>query len=163
MSDIAILPQGTFTHINNGTMSKSWLDHCICSQNMHDRITNIFVDENYSGSDHFPLYINFDFQHSSKFVINNDFEEKINWKFNYSNLSTIFYALLWQRLNYDSQHSVCTCRGGCQNDAHHRYLESLWSRFIQTAQSVGREVFGTVKHKDKCIPGWNDFIKDCYT
>ena len=45
---------------------------------------------------------------------------------------------------------------------HRMHLKCLWNHFIETAQEVGKEVFGTVRHKSKCIPGWNDFIKDFY-
>ena len=59
-------------------------------------------------------------------------------------------------------HPICSCLGGCQNEEHRLYLQRLWDHFVHTALEVGREVFGTVGHKDKCIPGWNYFIKDCY-
>ena len=41
ISDVVSLPQGTFTHVNNGTTTKSWLDHCVCSQSMHERMSRI--------------------------------------------------------------------------------------------------------------------------
>ena len=163
ISDVAMLPGTTFTHLNNGTLSKSWVDHCICSHSMHEKIVHILVDENYHGSDHLPMYVHFDFERSYDSLENNDAQDKIKWNFNDSNLCTIFYAVLWQRLNFDPQHTICSCQGVCQNEEHRRYLIRLWTHFVETAQEVGREVFGIVRHKSKCIPGWNDFIKDFYT
>ena len=56
---ILLLPCNTFTHVNNGSLSRSWLDHCISSQSMHNAISNILVDMEYSGLDHFPIYVTF--------------------------------------------------------------------------------------------------------
>ena len=46
ISDIVMLPPDTFTHVNNGSLSKTWLDHCVCSQTLHDAITDISVCNN---------------------------------------------------------------------------------------------------------------------
>ena len=162
ISDVVCLPQDTFTHVNHGTNTKSWLDHCVCSQPMHERLSSIYVDDNYSGSDHLPLYANFNFNVLKDFENISEAQEKIKWIFNDDNLCATFYAILWQRLNYDPQHPACSCRGRCQDAEHLQYLESLWSHFVQTAQAVGREVFGTIRNNNRCIPGWNDFIKDFY-
>ena len=95
--------------MNNGTMSKSWLDHCICSQSVHDKVVDIHIDENYYGSDHLPMLVELDFECSHGLVGNNDAQEKIKWNFIDTNLNTIFYAILWQRLSFDPQHPICSC------------------------------------------------------
>ena len=164
ISDTLLLPDSTFTHVNNGTLSRSWLDHCVSSPSMHGAITNILVDENYTGSDHFPMHVTFNLRNlpnGSGFC--DDEREKINWNFNDANLNTIFYNVLWHRLEFDPKHPGLSCRSGCDNIHHLLYLDSLWAKFVQTAQEVGREVFGVVKTRNRCIPGWNDFVRDYYT
>ena len=95
ISDIAKLPRDTFTHVNSGSLSRSWLDHCVTSQSVHDVITNIFVDENFCGSDHFPMHVSFNFGDLLKArVVKSKEEEKIKWNFSETILSTIFYSVL---------------------------------------------------------------------
>ena len=31
-SDVLRLPADSYTHVNNGSMARSWLDHCLCSE-----------------------------------------------------------------------------------------------------------------------------------
>ena len=57
ISDISLLPYDTFTHINNGSLSRSWIDHCVSSQLMHNSIASIKVDSNYHGSFSFVCFI----------------------------------------------------------------------------------------------------------
>ena len=163
ISDTALLPNRSYTHVNNGTLSRSWLDHCVCSHSMHNLISDISINENYFGSDHFPMRVTFDLQNlplSSGW--DNNRKDKINWNFGNKDMSTVFYSILWQRLGFDPRHHVCSCRGGCEDPTHRQYLNSLWSHFVYTAQQVGREVFGLINHKRRCVPGWSDFVRDFY-
>ena len=59
ISDVMKLPDSTFSHVNQGSLSRSWLDHCVSSPYLHRSIVDISIDNNYTGSDHFPLYVSF--------------------------------------------------------------------------------------------------------
>ena len=90
ISDVVRLPERTFTHMNSGTLCNSWLDHCICSQYIHDKIVDIQIDENYYGSDHLPMYVSFNLECSHDSLGQSDIQEKIKWNFKDNNLSLIF-------------------------------------------------------------------------
>ena len=163
ISDTSLLPSTTFTHVNNGTLTRSWLDHCVSSQPMHNAISNISIDDSYLGSDHFPMHVTFNLKSlplSSS--VGDSMKEKINWNFTDINLSSIFYNILLQKLEFDPRHQVFACQGKCDNIFHHAYLESFWNNFVETVQQVGKQVFGIVSPKKRCIPGWNDFVRDFY-
>ena len=163
ISDISRLPNDTYTHVNNGTLSRSWVDHCVSSQSMHDSITNISVDKNYVGSDHFPLHVSFNFEElpRGRMVVDGEID-KIKWNFRDDLLGLTFYSLLWQRLNFNPRHSVCNCPGNCNDVSHLLYLESLWNTFISIVKEVGEEVFGKVSGKKHCVPGWKDYVREFY-
>ena len=163
ISDVNNLPQDTFTHVNNGSLTRSWLDHCLTSASLQNVISNITVNNDYHGSDHFPLHVTFYVKDLPRFQKQNDSKSnKVNWNFSNPDLNTIFYAILWQRIDFNPRHPACSCEGGCSDAAHLNYLDSLWANFIRTAEEVGREVFGTIRNKRRCIPGWNTYIKDFY-
>ena len=163
ISDTTLLPALSFTHVNNGTLSRSWLDHCVCSHSFHNLITDIRIENEYFGSDHFPLKVTFDLQNLPVVsTLDDTRKERINWNFGNRELCITFYSILWQRLKFDPRCPGCACQGGCEDLEHRQYLDSLWNHFIDTAQQVGREVFGVTSYKKRCVPGWNDFVKDFY-
>ena len=60
--DVDMLPADTYTHVNNGNLCRSWLDHCVASSSIRDAIDSIHVDYNYCGSDHLPIKISFNME-----------------------------------------------------------------------------------------------------
>ena len=66
IADTRRLAEGSYTHVNNGNLSRSWLDHCIVTPMLNDAWINVLIDNNYSGSDHFPLYLQLNIQCSYK-------------------------------------------------------------------------------------------------
>ena len=81
ISDVVCLLQDTFTLVNHGTNTKSWLDHCVYSQPMHERLSSIYVDDNDSGSDHLHLYANFNFNVLKDFENISEAQEKNKMEF----------------------------------------------------------------------------------
>ena len=65
-----------FSDVNYGTNTKCWLDHCVCSQSGHEKLCSIYVDDNNFGSDHLPLYANFNFKVLKDFENINEAQEK---------------------------------------------------------------------------------------
>ena len=74
----------------------------------------------------------------------------------------MFYSRLSEQFSTSPTCSVLRCSGQCLDASHGRGLDECWSAFIDTIQQVGKEVFGDVKSKKKCIPGWNMYITDVY-
>ena len=96
-ADISRLPGDSDTHINNGSLSKSWLDHCIISPILKDIMCNIFIDNEYSGSDNFPLHAHFNLSmNSRRYRTIIPEKEQIDWKFQDSQKSILFYNLVYQ-------------------------------------------------------------------
>ena len=54
-------PKKTYTYINLAHMTRSCLDLCFSSSNMATDVKVIFLKEQYIGSDHLPLKIEFHF------------------------------------------------------------------------------------------------------
>lgn len=57
VSDVLLFPSGSYTHVNNTSHSRPWIDHCLSSSLVHTSIRNIYIDTNCVDSDHFPLHV----------------------------------------------------------------------------------------------------------
>ena len=130
---------------------------------MHNSISNVSVDSDYVGSDHFPLHVSFNFEELPRGGVVEEGEvKKIKWNFSDDLLAVTFYSMLWHRFDFNPRHPVCYCNGGCDDVSHLMYLENLWNNFIFIVQEVGEEVFGKIKAKKRNVPGWNNYIRDFY-
>ena len=41
LSDVAFLPDSSFTYVNHGSLTRAWLDHCLSSQTFHNSISKV--------------------------------------------------------------------------------------------------------------------------
>ena len=69
-SDVDVLPESSFLHINSVTLSRSWLDHVLSSYTVNASTSEILIDYNYCASDHLPLMVTLNF--NSLPLCNND-------------------------------------------------------------------------------------------
>ena len=80
-SAVNALPNSSLTRINNATHSSSMLNLCICTQRVHASIAHIDIDDNYSGSDHFPMVIYLDFLSLPRMCSGLFSKEQLAWDF----------------------------------------------------------------------------------
>ena len=55
MCDTDYLPSDTYTHVNAGSLSRTWLDHCAMSESLRECIANCAVTDDFATSDHSPI------------------------------------------------------------------------------------------------------------
>ena len=60
-TDVTSLPATSYTHVNKGSLTCSWIDHCLCSRTVHGSIREVSIDYNYYDSDHLPLTVSLDY------------------------------------------------------------------------------------------------------
>ena len=58
IADVSTLPPGSFTHVNQGCLSQTWIDHVILSSCLMSVMTDCNILYNSVSSDHFPLTVN---------------------------------------------------------------------------------------------------------
>jgi exonuclease III len=82
LSDQLLLPGDTFTYISDCWDSTSWLDHYLCSNDVHNLIKNMSVEYGLTWSDHRPIITTFDLTASptcSSYTQEGAFHSKLNW------------------------------------------------------------------------------------
>ena len=163
-SDVERLPADTVTHVNSGSLTCSWLDHCLCSETLHRAITDLSIDANYHASDHFPLSIKIKLAVLPATVIPSPVEQSIKWDFENKVKLEIFYDMLISELERGPlSHDLCSV-SYCENLPHSNLLEDVWDRFSDTVAHVGERVFGLslTSERPRNVPGWNRYVKELY-
>ena len=69
---------GFYTYVSDAHHSTSWLDHVICSSNMHSAIGGIYVVDKLPSSDHLPLVVTFSMKVVDKARVTNAHVNKGN-------------------------------------------------------------------------------------
>ena len=59
ISDITLLTRDSFTYVSEAHCTTSWLDHAICSRNIHSLIKHVCILDRPPLSDHLPLFTDF--------------------------------------------------------------------------------------------------------
>ena len=166
IADTCRLPQDSYTHVNNGNLSQSWLDHCIVSPILNQALTNISIDNTYCGSDHFPLHLlfNLNFVYKKYEVENVDILD-INWNFSDTQKSNMFFENLYIQIRALELIESCLpffCNSKCDN-CNHKYLSKLkYEELENTVRRVGKQVFGTKRRNGHNVPGWNNYVRELY-
>ena len=58
VADVDTLPSASYSHINSGSLSKSWIDHCLVSENLFSSNAACRYQEDFAVSKYCPLIIN---------------------------------------------------------------------------------------------------------
>ena len=166
-SDVVKLPSSSFTHVNNASLTKSWLDHCLVSRTVHNSILELNIDNNYYGSDHFPLKISIQLDRLPERVDIDSSEDqslKINWNFGDDYKSFIFYEELYRNLVERAPLNSLCVSPSCSESEHKNVLDHVFEKFVQIVNDVGVLVYGTVNPQAQRhnVPGWNTHVRDFY-
>ena len=159
--DVERLDPGSYTHVNNGSFSCTWLDHCLVTSTVSSSIEHIHIEYDDFLSDHFPLCIEVNFNHLPVYRTNELIVPKVKWNFSNDQKAEHFYDLIVQKLRFLSV--SMSCRGNpCNSEDHKFHLEEIWDKFIDVALLCGRRTFGVTTQSSYVIPGWNEFVKTHY-
>ena len=161
-SDVERLPAQTFTHVNNYSLSKSWLDHCLSSETVNIAITDVKVDCNYSGSDHVPLLVEIGVQNMFREVSIESGSESIKWDFSDERKRDKFYNLLCRRMSENSDQFQFCMVEYCGVAEHRNALDARWDEFVRITLEIGEGVFGKARRKSYIKPGWNTYVREFY-
>ena len=56
-ADVNVLSGSSYTPVNNYFLTRSWIDHCLCTETVCSAGTVLSINNNYLGSDHFPMMV----------------------------------------------------------------------------------------------------------
>ena len=147
----------------NATLSGSWLDHCLCTETVHASIAQVDINDNFFGSDHFPLVVYINFLSLPRMSSWHCSKERIAWDFAEEDKTVQFYNLIEQKITSGVHKNASVCLSQYCDSAPHRCdLDYSWTHFAEIVRVNGRSVFGVSQNRVHATPGWNWHLKDLY-
>ena len=127
-SDVTHLPATSYTHVNNCSLSRSWLDHCLTSQTVHSCIADVSIDYNYHGSVHFPILVDLRIPSIQSVQIVECDSYRVKWDFSDDPKTDRFYNLIRERLAASDLNHHCF-REKCTVNSHCKWVDCMWTEF----------------------------------
>ena len=157
VTDVAKLPQDTFTHLSEAHNTTSWLDHILVSENISDNVGEIKVIYGGSTSNHFPLVAELKMSNIPVHEnISDTHRETVKWDF-MSNAKRDAFITLLDELLQTCNVNFCV-REGCTNENCLHEISYLFESVQQRVKEAGEEVFGRRRVKEHVVPGWTAHV-----
>ena len=160
--DVEKLPAGSYTHINSGCLSKSWVDHALVTSTVNRCIDHVEIVYDDFNSDHLPLCMSLKFQMLPTQIDSPEPEMRIKWDFEDDVKASLFFQALTDKINSDPSQFLCHDMH-CHIDSHGRILNAMWCNFVKIVSVEAKRIFGLVTTRGRVIPGWNDLVRDHYS
>ena len=134
--DTDILPDNTYTHVNNDSQTCSWLDHNAMSDVLSESTVDCHTLQDVACSDHCAITVTLNFdQLPMTHSIEGHKAKHLNWKFEDAGLKCRFYQRLDSMLGVAPAGLLRTTVGGTSGESN---IANLWKdHFSAIANSVG--------------------------
>ena len=163
-----VLLGSAYTYVSESHHTTSWLDHCLSTHSAHCNIHDIKVLDHIAFSDHLPL--SFKYLYSISLTKNNNNQSKnvtkcfTDWE-NASNESKCLYNNLTINglANINVSKGVLCTDPNCSSVDHKYEIDTLYNNIkLALLNSSDNSIDKKEVGKFKCIPGWNDNVKDVH-
>ena len=154
--DTDILPDNTYTHVNNCSQTCSWLDRIAMSGVLSESTVDCHTLQDVARSDHCAIAVAFNFhQLLMTHTIEIPKNKHINWKFEDVGLKIKFYERLDNMLYAAPGGLLRVNRGSDVNR-----LTDLLTFISNALLQSGKQIFGMRKPSKFNVPGWNERPKE---
>lgn len=157
----------TYTYMCPVTGSRRWLDHCVTSQSAIRSILNVYVKNEVSWSDHYPLIIKcrLNLLPPRTYTKSSAANSKVIWGERSMEQIALYSRECHERLrliDFPMEFKHCSDKN-CNDVRHRKMIDILYSNIVSAlseAASVNRDV--KRKSNKKRIIGWNTHVRDVY-
>ena len=151
-----IFLDNTYTHVNNGSQTCSWLDHIAMSDVLSESTVDCHTLQDVACSDHCAITValNFD-QLPMTHSIEGQKAKHINWKFKDEGLKCQFYQRLDSMLGVAPSGLLRVNSGADANR-----LDNLLKFMSNAILKSGKDIFGMQKPSKFNVLGWNERAKE---
>ena len=154
-----MLSRTSYIHVNKGSLTRSWVDHCLCSETVRSAVDDISINYDYFGSDHFPIMVTVKLGLTPETTLDQSTCTKISWNFNNKGKTDRVFDLVCVNLAL-AINALYTCFDphGKRVD-HLNCSDSNWSMICDLVCNVGGQIIGVSHNYPAIVPGWNEHIK----
>ena len=160
--DLPFKDEVMFTYERDDGLSRSWIDHVLCSQSFSSIISNVrAVHSGSILSDHFPLLFSIEADHlpvKSTEPLSTKKLYRLDWTRVTRNDIDKYCSLVSQRISFLQSDIVDCSVPDCSS--HHSILDSYGSHLVSTLLSSALECFPTrpISTSHRRLVGWNQSV-----
>ena len=161
ISDKELAPTNTFTFLSEAHSTVSWIDHIVSTVNMHGIISQVWVDNAYISSDHFPMFMRLNIKKinlSTCKVRDHNKGRRINWsRVSSDDIKT--YVDNTERIlsGIRPNHNLLVYDNiNCCDPSHTCSIERMYGDIVDALQTAGNFLTVQKQKSFKQIPGWNE-------
>lgn len=167
ISTKVLLNSDSYTYVSDSWSTVSWLDHVLCSRDMHNAIIDTNILYELTVSDHIPFYVTFDMGNVPQITSHsNGINPKLNWDAlsikdidRYCNLTEEFL----KTINIPVAAITCV-DSNCIDENHRSLLNRFYNDIISQLNNASKQVFTFTNNKRaNIVPGWSEYVSDHYT
>ena len=155
--DTKVLPPGSYTHVNHGSLTASWIDHIALSNALSGSVLTCYTLPDVASSDHCVLGARLNLARMQHMAASRQCERQIKWDFANTDRRENFYRILDVALETVPGRLL---RAGKDSDI--ALLDELYGCMRESIIVSGRRAFGLTKKSEFNVPGWNDHIKELH-
>ncbi|KAG0716019.1 hypothetical protein GWK47_010600 [Chionoecetes opilio] len=166
MADVRALPPTSFTHVNQGCLSRTWLDHVLLSPCLFDVMDECSILYNSVSSDHFPLLVDFKVNGLPALTqVRQDNAARIKWDFRDKRKREEYGRVVTELLSGIAIDPVRVCcfQNACLDRGHHDDINAFHEALIECVVRAGQTVFGFYRKRWRQVPGWNEFVREAHS
>lgn len=164
ISSKVLLPSDSYKYISEAWHSTSWLDHCLCTVDAHDSITEIRIDYDKATADHIPfcMVLNTDSLPVLLPVDNGVDVGQIEWsKLTQKELSKYVDHSAALLGNIKIPKDVLLCRDmNCDNAQHCKELCSLYEAIVESLGISSRPLYRHRTNVCNAKPEWRNHVEE---
>ena len=165
-SSKVLLPSDSFTYVSSSWGTVSWLDHAVCSADMHSIISSIGVAYGIAQDDHMPVCLDLNISSLPSLSERNVAESgSINWdRVDYQELELYRDATDYYLSELKIPSAVKCIDVNCKVSTHVHDAYALYEGVVNCLRIAGQEIglVGRANGTKFAKPGWNDYVKDSY-
>ena len=167
ISTKSILPPDSYTHISTreGNTFKTWIDHVVSSNDLHNAINKIEILHEVTDDDHFPLIINLNVNSIPKVSIEtNNIDPKINWhSIKDSEINKYYLSSCELLACMELPISALNCRNiDCKDETHTNALNCFYNNILDSIRKAGSHLYSHKSENYTQRPGWTEHVAELY-
>ena len=167
ISSKSLLPHDTYTHVTfrENNIFKTWIDHVVSSNDIHNAISNIEILYKVTDDDHFPLVIYMNADNIPKVSNeNNDLVPKINWqKTKDTDLNKYHMSTCDSLEHIELPRSALNCRIlDCKDESHCHELNLFYNSILDSLIKAGTHLTCLRDENYVQKPGWTEYVSELY-
>ena len=163
-----------YTYVSDAHGTTSWLDHFICSHDLHSNIVEMKILEKNPCSDHLPIYAKFTLDFCSKIIDSSTVTDRdamfpsINCQWaKATDLDLENYRQgTHSKLRSITVPSIVYCKDArCKNDQHRHLIDLYYDSICNVLTDVSKMTIPTTRFKcskDFIVPGFNEHLKELH-